>query len=311
MNLLITTFGSKLSNRGNRRAMTLLELLVVLVILTVVATIAVSNLQPRVDVVRFEQTQKLLRELSDATLGPTYSRQADGTPLLSGFVADVGRSVMLSRPVASSPLERDRSGTSDQSAFQPGSELRELWDPQSRLAREFPYQFRSGPASPVNYSDVKIPCGWRVPYLQLAGQAPKLHDGWGKPLEYHAGTGGEVEFVVANVESETPGSVVCDLTSGKVNVSGTINFDQTLPTDLQVTLLLPDPEFSKTELAIRVNESLAVGAFHFSGVPVGLRAICVVVNRQRLVTKYIQVPHQGVSLVIDLNGKLETTHEQD
>ncbi len=310
-----TTSSRNLSWYFNRRALTLLELLVVLVILTIVATIAVGTLQPRVDAARFERSQQQLREISTAVLGASQSRQVDGTPLLTGFVADIGRNPKLpfSATLTTPRQGEDRSTASPSiESTQPtssGRELSELWDIRTALAQAFPYRFRAGPSSPINFSDVQLPCGWRGPYLHMLGSDPRILDGWGKPPVYGIADSGEIIAVEIISEGEIIESLTCDLARGRVDVHGTINADQPLPPDLQVFLLLPDPETTTTELAVRTNESTAVGTFQFSGIPVGMRAICVTSNNQRLWTRYVQVPHQGLAFVIDLTGELAPFNE--
>ena len=149
------------------RGLTLLELMVVLVILAIVATVAVQSLQPQVDQQRFESASRLLTEIKSATVGPAQKYQLDGTPLISGFVADVGRCPQM---------ENSPTQSADQSQI-----LTELWDSESELGSKFPYQFRPGPDQPIDYSSIRLPCGWRGPYLNLPAGSDSLKDPWGRP----------------------------------------------------------------------------------------------------------------------------------
>ncbi len=300
--------------RSNRAALTLLELLVVLLILAIVATIAVNSLQPRVEAARFEQTQKQLNNVVDATIGPRQSRQADGTPIITGFIADVGRlPIEQSFSIASTTAET--TGASSSAAIRhpdrQGIELCELWDPNSQLALQFPFQFRSGPKSPVNYSDVNLPCGWRGPYLQLPMGTSSLRDPWNQPFEVETDLNREVLSVTWKPQGSYDQPITTTLTDGKVSVTGTINFGQTIPSNTEVVMLVPDPKSSQTELTVLSDEDDVVGTFSFQNVPVGLRAICINVDSQRLLTKYIQVPHQGLSLVFDLSSEQPTLIQSD
>ena len=81
---------------SKRTGLTLLELMVVLVILAIVATVAIQALQPQVDNQRFQSATTLLNQIELATTGPQEKYQVDGTPLINGFVADVGRLPRLS-----------------------------------------------------------------------------------------------------------------------------------------------------------------------------------------------------------------------
>lgn len=284
-----------------RNALTLLELLVVLVILAIVATVAVNSLQPRVESARFQQTQVQIGNVQESILGPRNSRQSDGTPLISGFVADIGRSPVLqgNRLLSSEVVE--------------GTELSELWDQQTQLAQSFPFQFRAGPNTPVNYSDIQLPCGWRGPYLQLPMGISSLRDSWGRPFEVQSGMDRIVESIVWQPTASYDQPIVGDFSGGKVSVTGAINFGQADPSSFEVVMLVPAPETSRTELVVLADEDSNAATFTFSQVPIGLRAICVTAENQRLLTKYVNVPHQGLSLVFDLtqNVPQNPTPESD
>jgi prepilin-type N-terminal cleavage/methylation domain-containing protein len=295
----------RLSHSLRYQGLTLLELLVVLVILAIVATVAVNSLQPRVEAARFEQTRKQMSNVQDAALGPVNSRQADGTPLVSGFVADIGRLPIHQISVSHSTVSGDSNASTE------GIELCELWDIQSQLALSYPFQFRSGPSSPVNYSDVQIPCGWRGPYLQLPMGVSSLRDPWNRVFEIQANEDFEIESLIWNPVAPYDQVLASDLKTGKVSVTGAINFGQTAPPNLEVVMLVPDPESSRTELVVLTDEDSNPSTFSFTQVPVGLRAICVMAQNQRLLTKYVNVPHQGLSLVFDLSTNSSTNQSAD
>lgn len=287
---------------GNRRsALTLLELLVVLVILAVVATVAVNSLQPRVEAARFEQTQKQLQQVRDSILGPEQARQSDGTPLISGFVADVGRYPLLQANVVAA---------SDSDTPVQGQELSELWSVQTELAQSYPFQFRAGPKTPVNYSDVQLPCGWRGPYLQLSMGSQALRDPWNRPFELLANSEMEVQSLVWQPIGAYDQPLATDLTNGKVSVTGAINFGQTAPSNIEVVMLVPDPNSSRSELAVLADEDDSPTTFTFSHVPIGVRAICVTAEGRRLLTRFVHVHHQGLSLVFDLNQESSNVPQQ-
>ena len=214
----------------NRNGMTLLELLVVLIILAIVATVAVNSLQPRVETVRFEQTRTQIDSVQESIIGRRGDRQADGTVLVSGFLADIGR---LPRPVTTRASADGSNPTM----------LAELWQTDSRLASSFPFQFRSGPAQPTDYSSVQLPCGWRGPYLQLPLGSKDVMDSWGRPFEYEFGSDGTIECLSWAPVGQYNEELKCGLKSGKVIVTGTINFGQSEPSDVQIVLLRPDPGF--------------------------------------------------------------------
>ena len=70
--------------------MTLLELLVVLAILALMATAAVTSTDVLLSQGRYEATTRTLANIQDSVLGPPIARQADGTLISTGFVADLG-----------------------------------------------------------------------------------------------------------------------------------------------------------------------------------------------------------------------------
>ena len=75
-----------------RSGMTLVELLVVLAILALLTTVAVTSSDVVLSQGRYEATKRTLTDIQEAVLGPPNARQADGTLISMGFVADVGRS---------------------------------------------------------------------------------------------------------------------------------------------------------------------------------------------------------------------------
>lgn len=264
------------------QALTLLELLAVLVILSVVATLAVHSLQPRVENARFEQARALLREIDAATAGPPRGQQADGTPLIQGFIADVGRPPMQSPTPATA-----------------GGGLDELWNPQSKLALSFPFQFRAGPNQPVDYSDIRLPCGWRNPYLILSAGQREVLDPWARPLQVQTDARGTIVAIECLVPPPLDEPLRLDFASGIVSVAGTIGTSEPNPPTIDVVLLAPQPEQSTSVLSVINDEDPNPNAFRFSSVPIGLRAICVRAGGQRVV-KYVQIPRGGLTLTISL-----------
>src|SRR5437879_514738 len=70
-------------------------MVVVLLILSLLTVAAVQSLSPVADQARYEATSHTLTQLNESMLGADGLRQSDGTPLVSGFVADVGRVPIL------------------------------------------------------------------------------------------------------------------------------------------------------------------------------------------------------------------------
>jgi type II secretory pathway pseudopilin PulG len=141
-----------------RHGLTLVELLVVLTILIILTTVAVVSTDQFLDQARYDATQRTLQNVQSAITGPGGQREPDGTPLITGFVADIGR-----LPLATA----DSTGALT---------LDELWSNPSGLPA---FTLQQAPAPDT---DVSILCGWRGPYLQLPLGSTQLTDGWGNAL---------------------------------------------------------------------------------------------------------------------------------
>jgi prepilin-type N-terminal cleavage/methylation domain-containing protein len=281
-----------------RPGLTLLELMVVLVILAIVATVAVQSLQPQVDNQRFESATRLLSEIKTAAVGPLQKYQVDGTPLISGFVADVGRFPLVESPFVESakPLI-----------------LSELWDTDSELGRQFPFEFRPGPSQPIDYSKIRLPCGWRGPYLQIPIGLDSLVDPWGRPPEAVSDDRGElmqVQITVPMNSTQTEALILsAELTTGKVEVTGKILLDNPENAKVQAALLTPDPNSSLTTLSVLDDEDQQPDSLTFRNVPIGLRAIVVDADGKRQ-TKYVQVTHDGAMVCFDFRTRDSETTSQ-
>jgi len=158
--------------RASRSGLTLLELLAVLMILAITATVAVTATDGLLQQSRYESTRQGLDSLTDAVLGTPNQRQPDGTTIINGFVADIGRPP---RAFGADVL----------------SQLAELWsndkdgDGTADLA---PFALRS-PTIPTVDPEVAVPCGWRGPYLRLPVGTGVLRDGWGNEIELYTEDG--------------------------------------------------------------------------------------------------------------------------
>lgn len=157
----------RLETLRDRSGFTLLELVLVLVILSILATVALEAIEPQVDQTRFETTQRTIANVEDALIGTTNQRGADGSPLFTGFVADVGR-LPVSRFEDTSTILT----------------LRELWERPSTIA-----EFSIRPAIedngvPLGQEDAEIlvSSGWNGPYLRLPVGSNSLQDGWGNRM---------------------------------------------------------------------------------------------------------------------------------
>ena len=284
-------------SRRVRCGLTLLELMVVLVILAIVATVAVQSLQPQVDNQRFESAARLLEEIKSATLGPERKFQLDGTPIVSGFIADVGRL----------PRVETNDGDSEEVLS-----LSELWSNENQLAIQFPFQFRPGPEQPIDYSTIRLPCGWRGPYLQLPIGTQRLVDPWGRPPETlinETGTLGRLQITIplSNNQNE-PEILEVNLSGGKVEVTGKVLLDRPESATVRIALLTPDPNSSLTSLAVLDDEDKQPESFLFSRVPVGFRALVADVNGKRQI-KYLQITSQSPPIVFDFQSRTSAINE--
>jgi prepilin-type N-terminal cleavage/methylation domain-containing protein len=145
-----------------RRGLTLVELLVVLTILALMATVAITSTDLIMSQGRYEATVRSLTNIEEAVRGPSGVRQPDGTLLVSGFVADIGR-----LPIAYGD--------------DPRLQLAELWanDKDGDGVPDLPtFDIRWPDSDP----EVLVPCGWRGPYLRLPLGTADVRDGWGNPL---------------------------------------------------------------------------------------------------------------------------------
>ena len=279
-----------ISHSYDRSGLTLLELMVVLIILAIVATVAIRTLEPQVNSERIQSANRLLEEIRDAAIGQPQRFQLDGTPMTSGLMADVG-----CIPFSSANLSQELPEETKTQFFP------ELWDINCRLALDFPYQFRAGPARPTDYTNVRIPCGWRGPYLRLPVGSTNLTDPWGRTprmIPDSDGLAGQIEIDIPPEVASIGEPLSVDLSVGKVNVTGTVLLDDSSAGKVVAALLLPDPQTSLTTLAVRADEDQENSTFTFTRVPIGFRAIAVdFANRQQV--KYVQVTHQGANVVFD------------
>lgn len=161
--------------RFNQSGLTLLELLVVLTILVVLSTVAITSTSGLADQARYEATQRTLENVSEALIGPANQRDADGSLLVTGFVADMGR-----LPLA----------TSDSVTGGNIFTLRELWENVNGVAD---HAVRVATGSNVDVpaegdAEVYLATGWRGPYLRLTPGKAALRDGWGAELVTPDGT---------------------------------------------------------------------------------------------------------------------------
>jgi prepilin-type N-terminal cleavage/methylation domain-containing protein len=165
---------------NRRRGLTLVELLVVLLILSILTVVAVQSTDTLLEQGRFDSTQRTLQGIEEAIIGASNQREPDGTFLVTGFVADVGR---LPQPVGTDAL----------------TQLQELWTNPNNLKG---FDFHAAPFD----AQVMVPGGWRGPYLRLPTASSQLRDGWGNPFT--------LQFVGAPATAISAASLGADHTAG-------------------------------------------------------------------------------------------------
>lgn len=151
------------------RGFTLLELLVVIAILAMTATVAFRTTTNLAEQAGLEKTQQTLEQIRQSIAGRPSDQQLDGTPIVSGFVADTGR---LPLPVfthigGSNYLTLNELTL--QSPYAPVYALRQAISPNIAAGVD-------------EDSTVYVPCGWRGPYIQAGSVLPSIYDGWGRVI---------------------------------------------------------------------------------------------------------------------------------
>ncbi|MFM8359455.1 MAG: type II secretion system protein, partial [Verrucomicrobiota bacterium] len=170
-----------------RAGLTLLEMVVVMAILAALTTLAIRMTSGVANQGRYEATEKTLTAFRTACIGAPADLNSGLAPQLSSFVADLGR-----LPQATTPS---------------GGGIQTLHELHGFTANLPPYAFRVAtsantvlvvppaltnfPIRPSNPSTqtamvptVRLPSGWRGPYLYL-GSAGQWLDGWGKLIQYN------------------------------------------------------------------------------------------------------------------------------
>ncbi|MGA3068374.1 MAG: type II secretion system protein [Tepidisphaeraceae bacterium] len=202
--------------RGGNRAFSLIELVIALAILAAVTTIALraaGNLQ---DQARYQSTVRSLNEIQAAIVGPVNQRNADGSALVTGFVADTGR-LPLSNP-GSDP--GDPQGAQDP--------LNELISNPNGIP---PYQ----PYTSNIDGNVKVWAGWQGPYLHLSAGPTYVRDGWGNSFHAYDVNGALIATVgtpiaqLASWGADHLEDAVHGNPPGSVPIAGNYNDDVSIP----------------------------------------------------------------------------------
>jgi prepilin-type N-terminal cleavage/methylation domain-containing protein len=174
--------GCSKAGQSGAFGMTLLELLVVVAILAVLASVAIQSTSDIGNQTRYDATQKSLTVFRDSVLGPQGQTAPDGSPLITGFIADMGR------PPRSRGLLHSEFGT--------------VYDLQELYSEALPSNLRAyglqtaaaanlatngtitnlSVPTLVTDASLRVPAGWRGPYVRKSVTEESLVDGWSKAL---------------------------------------------------------------------------------------------------------------------------------
>jgi prepilin-type N-terminal cleavage/methylation domain-containing protein len=174
--------------------MTLLELLVVVAILAVLATVAIQSTSEIGDQTRFEASQKSVSAFRAAVLGPDGQVAPDGSPIASGFLSDIGR-----LPRVSTILDadfNDQGGLPElySETLPAGLRPYAVWTVGSANTTAVTAPVPPATFNALNTNEVfasygnlaagfiRVPAGWRGPYIRKPSSSYTLLDGWQKPL---------------------------------------------------------------------------------------------------------------------------------
>jgi prepilin-type N-terminal cleavage/methylation domain-containing protein len=143
------------------RGLTLVELLVALFLLALLTQAAVLATDGLFEQGQQAATVRSLEAIATAVLGDETRRDANGRPVLTGFVADHGR-LPLAGPTTARLEELVQAPTDPNLLF--------------------------GYRQPMGDPEVFVGCGWRGPYAQLGSRlqtgpsTPALRDAWNNPF---------------------------------------------------------------------------------------------------------------------------------
>lgn len=164
------------------RGLTLLELLVVVAILAVLASVAVRVTGDVESETRVRAGQETLSSVRSAILGQANSAGGYGGAQNLGFVSDMGR------------LPRARLVNGVEYSSLALSELYNATAPELRPYGMWTNLLASGsvllsgdplPTTATNQvldQTIRIPAGWRGPYLRIRNTSEGIRDGWGKEI---------------------------------------------------------------------------------------------------------------------------------
>lgn len=164
--------------RWGARGLTLLELLVVVAILAVLATVAIRSTSDFGQQTRYDVTQSTLKQFRDAVLGPANQVGPNGVPMVTGFIADLGRPPRATLVNGVLDLPELYNGTL------PTSPTLKAYSLYNAASSNITTTVVSGSLTVNNSASTSlyVPAGWRGPYISKSSALANIQDGWGKPL---------------------------------------------------------------------------------------------------------------------------------
>ncbi|MBM84793.1 MAG: hypothetical protein CMM47_02070 [Rhodospirillaceae bacterium] len=179
----------RLLRKPTNHGLTLIELVLVLVILSILATVALDTIEPQVDQVKFEASQRTVDGVRDAIFDEQLL--ADGRTIYSGFFIDMGR-LPQTRVDATEPSLLTASELWNPIDSQTGSTLRvyaAVSATVENITSTEPAENKDSDGDEIfEDPDVQVRYGWRGPYLRLVSGATELFDGFGHRLTSTTGS---------------------------------------------------------------------------------------------------------------------------
>lgn len=167
--------------------MTLLELLVVVAILAILASVAIQSTSEIGEQTRYDATQKTVEAFRGAVLGPSGQLAPDGSSILSGFLSDMGR-LPLAKSITTADGDQQGSLLELYSESLPGD--LKAYSVHTVTSGNTFATLGSGDWSRhtnevfggLASGFIRVPAGWRGPYLRKPSSVYTLVDGWEKPI---------------------------------------------------------------------------------------------------------------------------------
>ncbi len=163
------------------RGFTLLEMMVVVAILVAIAGMVLPNMVTQFEYAGKDISESGIKDIRSGTFGQNLSavttlQDSNHQPMILGFVADAGR-LPIARGSVLTNADSSHVGLAGTSS---PAQLRELWEHPNNATHPLslntmrPYGFYKLPAG-LGHEDVKLPCGWRGPYISSALKTVSRH----------------------------------------------------------------------------------------------------------------------------------------